>query len=148
MTTPSQEINRDIDELKASLEYYFGAHLIHINLIKTNIYQVHTPIGGCPEDILNGQHGGGKILNCNAVFLYFQFGDLDGSGTMTISQGRIPIEYDEGAGLVYSSDLDVCLVDRVRTVSNHMFECVAAPLEDQGKKYFTVNLTLRGKKAT
>ena len=146
MTTPSQAINRDIDELKASLEFYFGQPNIQIKLIKPNIYQVHAPIGGVPEDILNGQHGGGKILNCNALFLYFQFGDLDGSGTMTISQGRIPIEYDKGSGLVLSSDLDVCLVDRVRTVSKHMFECVAAPLEDQGKKYFAVNLIARKNK--
>ena len=146
MTTPSQAINRDIDELKASLEFYFGQPNIQIKLIKPNIYQVHAPIGGVPEDILNGQHGGGKILNCNALFLYFQFGDLDGSGTMTISQGRIPIEYAEGSGLILSSDLDVCLVDRVRTVSKHMFECVAAPLEDQGKKYFAVNLIARKNK--
>ena len=146
MPTPSQVINEQIDDFKASLEYYFGQPNIQMNLIKTNVYQVHAPLGGVPEDILNGQHGEGKILNCDAVFLYFQFGDLDGSGTMTISQGRIPIEYDKGAGLVLSSDLDVCIVDRVRTVSKHMFECVAAPLEDQGKKYFAVNLIARKNK--
>lgn len=146
MPTPSQIINEEIDDLKASLEFYFGQPNIQMKLIETNVYQVHVPLGGVPEDILNGQHGKGKILNCDALFLYFQFGDLDGSGTMTISQGRIPIEYDKGAGLVLSSDLDVCIVDRVRTVSKHMFECVAAPLEDQGKKYFAVNLIARKNK--
>ena len=140
--TPGQTLHSKCHNFGKALNENFGAHNIQLKEIDSGVWQFHAPMGGSPEIIEHGEHGDGKILNCDTIFLYFQYGDIHKNGEFALSQGRMPVTYAPDSGLVYTSTLDECLCDRVHTVSNYFFDVTAAPLDKQGKTYFTVDLTV------